>query len=181
VVDKVRRATAQILNPVDSYDQRISVTAVPDLEVIGGLARAKPVRGWRHDRSGAFYRWRLGNPDRTYRFVTWTDAYVRGFLLLALMPHDAKHLKIVDHGAEDPQILRALLEAVTMSDGYDVEAVDPVLGVVDSAVLDRIGLRRDAAAERLTRRSFMMRSTSVRSQPPAQRHWEYDLIDSMLA
>lgn len=68
-----------------------------------------------------------------------------------------------------------------MSDAYDVEAVDPMLGVVDSAVLDRIGLRRDAAAERLTRRSFMMRSTSARSQPPAQRHWEYDLIDSMLA
>jgi len=175
------RLADRTLAGLDDSSPRISVTATPDLDAVSALAQQTPKRGWHHDRSPAFYEWRLGNPDRTYRFVTWTDNRLRAYVLLALMPHDARHVKIADHATEDPAFLHELLEAIAANENYDIEVLDSGLESLSPADLDRIGFRVDAAEQRLHPRSFMERAVTPGRQVRNQRIWDFDLIDSMLA
>ncbi len=175
-----RRSDAALLG-VDGAHPRVSVTDTVDIGSMAELA-IEPVHGrWVPDRGASFYRWRLGNPDRTYRCIVWSDDRVRGFLLLALMPHRASEVKIIDHGAEDASILVDMLGAVASGQHCNIEVLDAVVGGVPGEVLDDFGFRRAPARDLLTDRSFMVRSTFRGGGTHADDRWMFGLIDSMLA
>jgi hypothetical protein len=145
------------------------------------LAGLRSRGGWYQERSEDFYRWRFDNPDRTYGFITWSDDRLRGFLAVALMPHDPQRVKIVDVGFDDPEVLIEMIAALATSPFTDIEVMISTVSTISSDELSSMGFV-DARMHGLTQtRTFLARGTTRRQSSVPQRNWDYDLIDTMLA
>jgi GNAT superfamily N-acetyltransferase len=104
-----------------SANPRIEVSNRPDLSAMSALAMAPSPYSLGADRSEAFLRWRLANPDHIYRFLHWRDSALRGFLVLSWDVMRPGRVTIADVAAEDDDVFADLLGALAQPS--DVEYV----------------------------------------------------------
>ncbi len=99
----------------------IEVTSRADVEAMSALAESTSRGASRAVHSTEFFRWRLKDPDRVFRFVYWRDSHLRGYLVLAWDPRVPHRVQIADHAAEHDQILTDLIDVLCQRD--DVEYI----------------------------------------------------------
>jgi hypothetical protein len=125
-----------------------------------------------------FYRWRLANPDRRYRFVTWRDPRMRGYVIVGLQPDDPTRVLIVDAAADDDEILVALLESV-------VRASRPSLTVLPDALPEPVrgelrGMGFEPGDEDGEAMVVVFERATAKSAAPPASDWYVSLLDTML-
>lgn len=170
------------LDGVAAVSKFVEVSGEPDIASSAALSTA-PTNACRPERTEEFYRWRLQNPDRRYRFVSWNDPACRGFAVLAFVPQDHQRVMIVDGGAATVDIMVEILGALTGAPRLTYELMptalpDEVRG--DLAALGFVPAGEDLR-ERPTALYARETSSDLASLPTGATPWQVNLIDTMLA
>jgi hypothetical protein len=160
-------------------DAHIEVATKPDIRTLVTLST--PQSGTFHqEHSEHFYRWRLRNPDRRYRFVTWHDGTTRGFLVLALLP--PRRVWVVDAGADDPEILGELLRALGRAERPQFTLLPDALPPAVRGAVEDLGFAPIPKGEERRSIALYERVTSRGAASPAPDvPWHAQLLDTMLA
>jgi hypothetical protein len=188
----------RILAGIAGASPHVRVAAEPEPAVFASLAPA-PER-FRQAHTEEFYRWRLRNPDRRYRYVYWADPAVRGFTILGHQPANPRRILIADAAAADPDILLELLRAVasagrpsltvlpgTLPDDVRTELADlgfsapDESGAVESGPVESGPVESgsdEMGAEAMV--VVFVRTTSRASELEARDGWDVPLLDTML-
>jgi len=171
------------MEPILGPNPHVTVSAEADVEAMSALA----VTVGRHAsvRSADFLRWRLGNPDRNYRFVYWRDTHLRGYLIVGWKPEDRHRAMIIDHCCEDASVFTELLHAVTRIRRCDIELMASTLPHQEADVAHRLGFRRDPECT-FGKRRFLLWPL-VKNEPQSTDSpilsvapsWRVDLIDTL--
>jgi len=129
------------IEPIPGNDSRISVSANADLPAMSALAATTN----RHAsaRSVDAFRWRLGNPDRTYRFVYWRDTRLRGYMILGWTGENRQRAMIIDYCCETDSVFAEMLNAVARIRSDVVELMSSTLPQEHADVAYRLGFRPD--------------------------------------
>lgn len=108
-----------LLAPTSTRPTAVRLSPDPDIDAMASLARRGPGPALAPSRNAQFYRWRLANPDRRYHFLTWEDSSVRGFLVLSRLRPPSRQVRILDSGAENPEVMHLMLGALFGADRPD--------------------------------------------------------------
>ena len=171
-----------VLDGVVGASASVEVRSEPDIPSMVALS-ATPMNACFQERTEEFYRWRLQNPDRRYRFVYWRDPGCRGFVVLALTPHNHQRVKIVDSGAASIEIMVELLGALIKAQRPTYELLPAALPDEVLGVLEQMGFSADAEHVLGRPAAFFERATSKNLPSIAAGNplWDVDMIDTMLA
>ena len=170
-----------VLDTIPAIPPAVSIDDVVDDDLVRLLAPRHDMQGWVPDRSLEFWRWRLGNPDRTYRVARWDDGDDRACLVMAFMPVKHNHIKVVGAGATSPSVMDRLLEVVLASPVIHLEIADTSLGGSEHAdALAPSGLAADPDQTISVRREGFVVSTT-RGRSVGDTPWFIELADTMLA
>ena len=99
----------RVLEGITSASEHVRIDREPNVSAMVALS-GQSANTCRSERGELFHAWRWRDPIRRYRFVYWEDPEIRGFLVLGHLP-GTRDIKIVDSGAETPEILLSLLLA----------------------------------------------------------------------
>lgn len=160
----------------------VVVSAEPDIATMVELS-SDHAEACHQERSAEFYSWRLANPDRRYRFVSWRDPTTRGFVVLAMVPRDHQRLKIVDSGGTESGVVLELVKALTAASDPTYEVLPAALPAVVAHELPRLGFDAAGLGRPAQPAALYVRATSSRlptlTGPDVR--WHVDLIDTMVA
>lgn len=170
----------RVLDGLANTSSSVQVSSEPDLSSMVALSAA-PSSSLRQERSEAFYRWRLQNPDRRYRFVYWRDPVCLGFLVLALLPRDPQRVKIVASGAETADVMLELLGALSAARRASYELLPKMVPDAVGHELTQLGFHPAGDDRREQQLTLFAKSTSRDLPAVAKRDepWHVDLIDTM--
>jgi len=142
-----------------------------DLVKISGFRR---IAG--HDRSSAFYGWRLANPSRRYR-VVFLGKEPSAFVVLGWRPSRPRQPSVVDSGAKHPDLLIELLATLVQSSDTDYDIMPTALPTPAQGVLGSLGWAQEETGAANSVEVFIKSVT--RGQEPSTRLGRIDLIDTM--
>ncbi len=152
-------------------------------EELAGVAGRRPVVP-ASARTAEYYRWRLGNPDRVTRTLTWRDGSLRGFVVVSWDLSSPHTLTIADHAAEDVSILDHLLASIGSIDGVDVVATPPA-DADELAVFERHGFEPFVDEPEWLQRRFLYFPLTDKGEldrlAPFPSGWRFSLLDGMAA
>lgn len=169
---------ARILRGIDGASPSIRVGAEAEPATLAALAQ--PAEALRQAHTEEFYRWRLQNPDRQYRFVYWADPTTRGFVILGFQPADPRRVLIVDAAATEPGILLELLKAVTRADRPSLTVLPEVLPAEVRTRLPDHGFADGGEPADEPMVVVFERTTSRHVARHTSARWHTPLLDTML-
>ncbi len=174
-----------IVHPVGGVDKHVAVSNHADVEAMSELAA--DVGRHTSSRSSQYLRWRVRNPDRTYRFVYWKDFDLRGYMILAWKGRGLGRTMIVDHCSTDDTVFEDMLSAVARIRTGKIEMMASTLPKRRLELARQLGFCSDPDYSHGRRRRFLMypfadgdADTPESSIVSAARAWRVDLIDTML-
>jgi len=165
---------------IPGNNPHVSVSPEADVDAMSSLAAT--VGSHASDRSAEFLRWRVGNPDRTYRFVYWRDTHLRGYMIVGWSGEHPQRAMVIDHSCEDESVFAELLEAVARIPRGDIELMASTLPERDRNAAHRLGFQPDPEHAFSKRRFFLWPlapNTEGAALRAAASSWRVDLIDTM--
>jgi hypothetical protein len=181
---------------IESVVERIARDASPNITIastadLTPLTEVRepidPVRT-RHVRSEQFYRWRLSNPDRRYRIVSYRDPHRRGFLVLSWTSRTPYSIKIAEMRARDIRVAEELLRSVTGIQRANLELMSSTQPGLISDCATGLGFSPFPDPENpQARRRFLLVPTDPANNsspvgaadPSVLSSWHVSLIDTM--
>lgn len=125
-----------------------------DVAAMAVVAEAVAPRLARSVRNESFFRWRLANPHRRYRFLFWHDSRLRGYMVLAWAARDPERVLIADYAVEDDAVLEDFLMALNRSPDTEYWLMSSTLPEAHFSRFRIAGFTGDPTCARDQRRRF---------------------------
>lgn len=138
-----------------SSNPHLEVVRRPDVSAMSELTAAPGCVSLGAERSEAFLRWRLANPDHIYRFLHWRDSALRGYLVLSWNVMRPGQITIADAVAETDDVFADLLGALGHPSDVEYVMMSTTLGPARSEIAETAGFRTDPDASTEQRRRFL--------------------------
>ncbi|MEO8753022.1 MAG: GNAT family N-acetyltransferase [Casimicrobiaceae bacterium] len=102
----------------------LSIARASEPEAMSELVARVGTRSIQHVRDAAYYEWRYRNPSCDYRFISWKEQRLEGFMVLQLARlGNAADIRIIDWQASEPEILEKMLSRVARTGGFDMLSI----------------------------------------------------------
>jgi GNAT superfamily N-acetyltransferase len=182
-----RRADRVFQRIVASTNDRITGSREADPPAMSALAESAEPQKYRGTRTETFLRWRLGNPDRTYRFLYWHDSRLRGYLVLSLSGTAGSPVMVADYAVEHPEILSDLFDGLKKSNTTEYSLMGSTLPEDHLTCAEAAGFVPDPTFLKDQRRRFLYFPLNPSAVPePFSKEtesdpalWRVSLLDTM--
>ena len=182
------RAVDRVLKPLATTTHRhLRLSRDADYGGMSGLHGLVGTHRYGAVRNEDFYRWRLGKPIRTYRFLYWMDSRIRGFIALAWKGPSPHKIMIADYAVEEDAVFQEMLTALARTEGTEIALMSATLPDSHLRSARELGFLPDPTYQKEIRRRFLFYPLTAPNSPNPLAEacstfpegWALNLLDTM--